>query len=430
MGSVAHNPIPEPGEEQGSALVEAAFALAILLLVLAPVTTMLSNVFRVGGDARTRVVAAGIAASDLDATSAEPFSSIPLGRTVSTQVVGGVTFTIDQDVELVGIRSATGCASGAGQQILRVSASVTWREVVAPSPLVETTTVSPPVAAFNPATGSIAVTVLGATNQAQAGMTVSVTGPSSATEMTTADGCAFFDTLNPGSYTVRVTGSGDVSDQELASPTSPVQVVAGGTAGVQFAYDQAAVLNVAFTAAGGLPAGGVAIAAGNPHIQPSGWTSTVLGAGSTSPIYPFPSGYTLWAGDCEENDPQGVDSSGVALYPGAPSLTPVAVSPGGSSTVSVALPPITVSVTSSGTPVSGATLTAGADGSGCPSDTLTMTTTTGAGTSVTGMPYGHFAITATAGSKHGTVTVWIKPSGVVNASTGATISGAIPVPVE
>jgi hypothetical protein len=160
-----------------------------------------------------------------------------------------------------------------------------------------------------------------------------------------------------------------------------------------------------------------------------------------TPVFPYPSGYTVFAGNCTDNNPVGYDSTHNKFY-NNPGTTTVSVSPGATSTATVPLYdlPVTV-VDGTGAPVVGATLTAsettgyaspynaictngGAAGS---APTIGLVTTDASGTSLTAVPLGHWTINATAGTKTGSVKVWRRITGVFNVTTGGASTGsAIP----
>jgi hypothetical protein len=59
--------------------------------------------------------------------------------------------------------------------------------------------------------------------------------------------------------------------------------------------------------------------------------------------------------------------------------------------------------------------------------TIGLVTTSATGTSTTAVPLGHWTINATSGSKHGTVKIWRRITGLFNVtSSGATTGSAIP----
>jgi Tfp pilus assembly protein PilV len=123
------------------------------------------------------------------------------------------------------------------------------------------------------------------------------------------------------------------------------------------------------------------------------WTTAVAAGGSTNAttlpgyLYPYANGYSIAAGDClTEAGNSGAQASLSAL-------------PGGTAnaTIPLGLLPLQV-VNTSGTPISGASLTLKATSSGCPADTYTLPLTDAAGITRTSVPYGTYSLTGSAGA--------------------------------
>jgi hypothetical protein len=430
--------------EHGFGMVEVLVAITLLVTILLPVSALLARGFQAMSDSRLRVVAANLATQQLEKVRGEPFTSIPQTHTIFTQTVGGIAFTVAQDAGLtsVGVQASdcTAPTTGGTPNILLVTETVSWTNERDIKPVAMSTLISPPVGYFQPNTGQIGVSVTGASNQPQPGVTVTAVGPSSSPQTyqqsSSQNGCAYFANLPPGNYTVTLGETGYVSDQDSPSPSQTASVVVAQTTELPFLFDQAATFNFSFTTTAVAPATGMPITIGNSHLKPVGWISTAPGATSLGGIYPWSDGFSTWAGDCEESDPQGTDVNGQPLYPGATLPPPIDAPPGGTVSAPVGLNTLLVSVTdkTTGNPISGATLSAVEDGTGCTGHTYGMTTTDSTGTSSTGMPLGQFLITVTLGSRTASVYVWITPSGVYPESagnqadpTGTVYSGPVPV---
>ena len=158
-----------------------------------------------------------------------------------------------------------------------------------------------------------------------------------------------------------------------------------------------------------------------------------------TPVFPYPSGYTVFAGNCTDNNPVGYDTMHNVFY-NNPGTSTVTVTPGATSATTVPLYdlPVTV-VDATGAPVAGATLTA-TETTGSPSPynavctnggaagspaTLGLVTSAADGTSTTAVPLGHWTIRAVSGTKSGTVDVWRRVSGVFNTIAGASTGTAL-----
>jgi hypothetical protein len=267
-------------------------------------------------------------------------------------------------------------------------------------------------------------------------MPVTATGSTTSTLRTTSEGCAFFAYLPAGTYTVSATQTGWVGAQEQTTPSQSVSVTVGTTQSVQFYVDHAATItDTGWSPAVPAAATGVPVSVGNNGLQPYHLFSFAAGTTSLTPLYPYTSGYELFAGNCTDADPLGVNTSGTRFYPSATS-TVIPVSPGGSASGTVPLYSLTVKVTDTlGVPVGGATVQATATGGTCPAGNPVFglaTTLVVTGLSVTGVPLGHLTINVTSGTKHGSVKVWQQPGGtyaVDGSGNATTLYGATGVPV-
>jgi Tfp pilus assembly protein PilV len=439
---------------EGFTVIEAVLAVSLLVVAMLAIAQMFSASILVSGDTRSRVVAANLATQSIEQLRGfanDPIkftTSIPIGRTVSTQTVGQVTYTITQDTEWVGQRAATSdCDSTPGSaQVLRATSSVTWPHMGATQPVQSTTTLSPPVGAYDPNSGSIAAKVFSASGGAQAGVPVTAVGPTSQTEVTTADGCAFFAYQTAGTYTVSLSAGGYVGDQEVASPSQTASVTVGGTTSLQFNYDLAARINVlgwsnpAPVAATGLP-----VSVANTGLQPYRSFSFSPGTSSLAPLYPYTSGYVLFAGSCTDADPIGLDTSSNPFYPGF-SPTSVAVTPGGAVSAPVTLYRLALLVVDgTNKPITGTTLAATATGVTCPGGAPTYGVATTGSTGVypsvpnstTGVSLGKLHISTTSGKpitcpsiNPSCADVWVKPDGTYDTTGTTKLTGAVILPVK
>ncbi|MCU1467258.1 MAG: hypothetical protein JWM72_3186 [Actinomycetia bacterium] len=451
-------------DRDGFTIIEVVVAMTILVVALLGSALLFENAIVVSGNTRNRVVAANLATAameDVRGMAADPlqFGSIPQGQTVITsgQLVNGIQYTVTQDISLVGQDSSTSsCDSPPGPntgQVLKVNESVTWPSMGGTKPVVQVSTLAPPVGAYSPSTGSIGVKVVDSTGANAQNINVQVAGPTTRTQQTTAEGCAYFGFLDPGTYVASIIEGTGVGDQEAATPAQTRPISVGQTVSLQFAYDAPATISATLPSPANTPGApphptGLSIGVANTGLQPSSQFTFPAAAGdtTTSPsLFPFSNGYTVFAGNCTDNNPLGKDTSRNPFYPTAAPV-PVNVDPH-----SVAVPgtaplyTLALHVQSSLGPIAGSTPTVTettsypapyaavcTNGTGTGSaPTLGLVTLNATGDSVTGLPLGHWTITAscasntancsTSRSLTGTVKVWVKPDGVyaVNSATGA-----------
>ena len=460
---------PRSGPVEGFTVIEVVVAVTILVTAMLGAALLFENGIIVSGNTRNRVVAANLATQAMEnvrGMAADPtqFTNIPQGQTVyagTDQRVNGIQFTVTQNVQFVAQNSTlSSCDSPSGAtsgQIMQVNELVTWPEMAGTKTVREVTTLSPPVGAYSMSSGSIAVKLYDSTGAVGQNINVQIVGPMTQTQQTTTEGCAYFAFLTPGTYTVTVIEGTGVGDQEVASPAQTASVSVGQVASLQFQYDSPGRITGTF-AATPTPASGMSMSVANTGLQPYGQFSyAATGNSTTSPsLFPYTSGYTVFAGNCTDNNPLGKDTNRNPFYPTAAPV-PVSVAPNGSATTAVPLYPVAVHVQSSVGPVANTTPTAAeTTGFAAPytaicttgtatgtAPTLGMVTTNATGDSTTALPLGHFTLkgTCTKGapaclSKNmsGTVNVWVKPDGVYGVSgTGASttlFAGPITVPVS
>jgi len=444
-------------DEDGFTVVEVLVALTILVIALVGSALLFENGMIVSGNTRQRVVGAQLATEALEkirGTAADPtkWPTIPQGQTLFNQTVNGSKFVVTQDVQFVAQRSAqSSCdspGSGSGE-IMQVTETVTWIGMAGTKPVQQTTTLAPPVGAYSAATGSIAVKVFDATGEPAQNINVRVAGPDTQTQQTTAEGCAFFYALDPGTYTVSVIEGTGVGDQELVVPAQSTSVSVGQIASIQFNYDAAATINVTgYTNSTAAAATGMTYSVAETGLQPYGQFSFGANATALTPLFPYAAGYTVFAGSCTDNNPIGKDGRGNLFYPTL-SPAPLDVAPAATASTTVPLYTLTMLVkNSTGVVQANATSTMTATTtypkpyiSVCTSGTanatgptLGLVATNATGTSATAVPLGHWTIITRAGSTSATTNVWVKPDAVytvdANGNAVAAVSGALNVVVR
>jgi prepilin-type N-terminal cleavage/methylation domain-containing protein len=393
--------------QDGFTIIELMVAITVFALLMAAAALGMNGALNLTRNNRQRAVAANLAATQVDNIQATDFSNINIGYSQTTQAVDGVNYTINVNTEWVGPQTLTSdCAGGsnANPAYLRASISVSWDNMGGTLPVQDQTLVTPPVGTFDSNSGNIGILVLDRSAAPENNIPVTINGPSGTdTVFTTADGCAFFAYLDPGSYTVSLSSGGYVNDQNVANPTQTVAVVAGSTVQTQVNYDRAATLNLTMVGgAGGAVPNNLPYTIFNTGLLPTG-AKRISGAGLTGPnrtissLYPYLSGYQVWAGSCLDADPQGQMPGGGAYYPGKVRDPALPVNPGGATSGNINMPSLLVNVKKAGVPLAGATVLAvhAADtGNGCTAgQTWTLTGTTDVnGNILAALPYGLWTI--------------------------------------
>jgi hypothetical protein len=392
--------------ESGWVLVEAIWSAMILMIVVGAVLTGMDTATLESGLGRGRATGATLAEQDqerLRSFRAVDLSNYTEERTIN---LGGGPYTVTSLVEW--LRDSNGeplsCTNGSTQaDYLLIGSTVTSSTLLGHTIHLESL-LAPPVGSFGPSQGTLGVQVVDRTATALPGMDVSVTGPDSSVLPTNDLGCAIFGYIPPGSYTATVNESGwvDVSGLTLVSRSATVS--GGNVNAITIQYDRAADVGVTFDTVVGLhdPQASVAktVTAANSGVPPSGVRSfTASGRASSidaTNLFPFSSGYAIYAGSCASANPQGYDSRYFESNPGF-----VQTAPGASNDVVVRVPAINLLVTKGGVPFPAAHVTLKETGPGCSDKTILTTNALGALTDP-GMPFGSYNVCADDGVRHRT----------------------------
>ncbi|MCZ7536380.1 MAG: prepilin-type N-terminal cleavage/methylation domain-containing protein [Acidimicrobiia bacterium] len=382
-------------DARGFTILEMVMALSLFGIIMLGIATTVDSGLNLTRNNRNRSVAANLAAQEMDLVRTSNFVTLAPASTV--QEVGDVPYTVNRELTWVPKSASNGPCDGSGgsPQLLRVRVSVTWPSMRGVTPVVSDSAMTPPVGAYDPNTGHIAVKVLDRDAAPSFGSSVTATGPETRTLPTNSDGCAFFAYLTPGTYTVSLNTTGYVDRQGSPVPNQVVGVSVGVTSSAQFDYDQSSSLALTLVPdAGGVVPADIPVTLGNTIFLPVG-TKLVPGSGDNrtlSDLFPAADGYEAWTGGCADADPQGERPGGEGPYwPGALRTAPFAMTPGGTETGSVTLRSIEIEVDDGfGAPVTGATVVATHDADEvCASGaTHTLGVTDLDGELTAGLPYG------------------------------------------
>ena len=381
-------------DQSGLTLIEIIVAMMIFAIVAVGIAYTLTNVLTLTRDARSRVVAANIAAEMIDkARSFENvFQVIGAGEgdgngvddiPDSTKVVDGTRYYIYLDAKWVNDEDSTsqcGAAAATGNTALkykRINVTVTWDGMRPGTTLVRSDTVISPNTRINePTLGSIVIAVGDELDSPQSGIasttTPTVQSGNTAAAVTAqglatdADGCSYVLKVVPGTYDVKLTKTGyvDVYQAANTSSTAVVSVVAGGTALARFTFDNGALITSTYPSGAMIPT----------NLQTTFSTTfadKVMSGANPQRVFPFGAGYQLIAGTvndngaCKSPDPAAwpIRSDGaVATRP-----DPVTIAPGSAASVPVALGKVAVSAGGlGGKYITAVIQTAGANGDpGC-----------------------------------------------------------------
>lgn len=404
--------------DAGFTLVETVVALGILAVIGVGLLQGVVAVTKASGDSQARVIAASIAAGALDEARLTAQTNIDAVVTASwTETVGGRSFTVLRSATWQTANGGSGCSGGyaGARSLLTVAMRVTWPGMGQTQPVRASTSIAPRSGSYDPALGNLSVLVTGADSSGRDLVSVTVTGPGTATAVTDDTGCAFFAGLSPGTYTVSASGAGMVNGAGDAAPTQSAGVVAAATTSVAVDLDAAAtiVASLSPTFSGYPVATGTALTLANTSLAggvrstvPATWPATVSG------VYPYAAGYTAWLGTCSDAAP-----GNAAVWPGY-SAPLVAATPGGQTSVELsgAAMAVTVRDLLTDLPLAGVTVVArhsAEAGNGCTAGEVIPLGTTGADGAVRAtIPYGTaWTIATTNLTIAGTTVVQVGPAG-------------------
>jgi hypothetical protein len=379
-------------------LLELVIAITLFTIIMAGVAATIGGGLDLSRNNRHRSVAANLAAEEMDVVRSSNFMSLA-PRTVSRDV-DGVDYEVRRDLTWVAKSATNGPCDGSGgtPQVLRAQVTVRWKDMGGVAPVRSDTVLTPPVGAFDPNTGHIAVKVLDRDAQPQGAAVVVLSGPQNKTLPTNSDGCAFFAFLPAGTYTVQLSTLGYVDRQSNPTPAQTLGVTVGAVNSVQFDYDAAATIQATLvpTAGGTVPAD-LGLVLANTQYLPSG-TRLFTGTGNVRTVehlFPALEGYVAWAGECADADPEGIKVVGAVTYgpywPGA--TRPLAAAPASGETVAVDVPVPSVTVQVTGAAAAGATVRAVHEADNvCSGVEHVLGTTDAGGVLQTALPYGHWTI--------------------------------------
>jgi type II secretory pathway pseudopilin PulG len=412
----------------GFALIEVVVSAALLLVVAGGVLAGIEGPSRISGKNETRSQATDLAQQDQERLRSMSFTSL-VGYTQTTPVtVGGVTYTryssavwIHDNGDPDSCSTQTNSNTG---DYLKITSRVTPSGAGKPVQ-VDSLMSAPPGQYSNK--GTLAVLLTDQAGQPVVGQNVSITGAVNMTVPTNSIGCAVFGLIPKGNYTATFSRAGWVDPAAVTNVSLATSVTANSTTIVPHLYAPAGRINVSVDtkigAAAPVASPAKAVMVSNSGIPtgtltfPAPATPTQGVSSFALDVFPFQSGYNVWAGSCTANDPT---KFGVAAYTATPP-------PAGSANVTVRQPALDLTL-KRGTSLFASTHTRVTNRDAtCPQAVTTTTTSlgkfAGAGFQGPGFPFGNYTVCADdsrATTRYATTNV----AGTV--PTGVTFSLTIP----
>ena len=425
-------------DDSGVTLVEVLVAIGLLLILSMSIAGGLLAIQKSAFTSKKRSAAADLATREVEIvrnvfhssdtapatvmTAGDTTNANPLPGQTGVLTVDNVPYTVKHWVtwNITG-NGVSACDGGAvvAYPSVALHVEVTWPNMGTVPPVTSDTILTPPKSVLNTSSSYLAVKILDRDGQPNEGRTVNVNGPGGATtDLTGPDGCATFVLSTAGSYTVTLTEAGFVAYN--GSTTATLPVTAGSLTTKVFNYDLGETFRTRLRAPGGysLPTTLPAVSFGNPGIQPTGIANYVSTAGGTTvvgPVWPFASGYSVWAGSCAASDPA------------AGGTRPPAVTPAKGSTTDVdaALQGLAITTTYKGNAVSVPVTAVAGDGVTavtCPSGDQNLTLGTSSGGALnSSIPYGTWTLRATINGQLVSDTITVNASSPVAVTLNGTV---------
>jgi prepilin-type N-terminal cleavage/methylation domain-containing protein len=341
--------------QSGFALIEVIVSAAVLALVALAVLSGIDGAMSSTGREKARSIAASLAEKDQERLRTMPVEQLATYGTVTTpfNVPGSGNFDVQSKVEWV--RDSTGgtvsCANdNQDADYLHITSTVTSNVVGKRINAVKIDSIVAPNVEYSTTHGSLAVKVVNAAGQPVPNVPVTATGPVTLNGTTNQQGCALFEMIPVGQYTVTLSGPGMVDRLLNPTPSKSVTVSAGQLTTVTFEYDFAG--SVAATIETYKPGSTVAdsttviasaatrVTAENggqssllPHAPPAGPLAAPGSASLTmGGLYPFSTAYSFYTGTCRYSNPTfgnanpgyfGTFPGSVAVAPGTPTSVKV-----------------------------------------------------------------------------------------------------------
>jgi Tfp pilus assembly protein PilV len=330
---------PAARGEAGFALVEVMVSAVLLIVLALAMLPVLDISASRAGTNRSRSVASNLAKDEQQRMrSLDVSQSLSNYRGTQTKTVAGVDYTVTSRTDWVRDDSGqVSCTTDKNAvQYLKLTTTVTWPRMNGTQPVLQESLLASPVGEYGTNVGTLVVQVSKADGSPAPGLSVGAAGLS---DVTNALGCAVFANVTAGSTVVNLSSPGWVTPAGAPAISDPVTVVAGQTTLNAQQYDVAGTVPVTFDTRSQTDASVVAskwrsVTASHSALL----TPRRFGSGSTdqtqilaTPLFPFTSGYTIYAGNCAGNDPAAyqtnyfASNAGLMKVPPGTTTAPVAV---------------------------------------------------------------------------------------------------------
>lgn len=343
-------------------MIEVLMSAIVMLIVSAGIFGLLQATAHSSTEDRHRSEAYSVAQEDQARLRSKRLASLNALNEYRTVTLNGNKFSIHSTGTFVNdLTGTTSCsAAETTADYVKISTEVTWPRMQGAKPAMLESIVAPSKSlSLDPFSGTLTITARNAQGVVLPGVNLVGTGPAPFNSETNALGCALFN-LPEGTYTMVPSGVNLVDKDGLPPAAMPVSVIPGKTSSYTIEYDHPGTIPVTFEtlSEGKL----VAAKADSIFVYQTGMSNarifTTTGsvresAVNATPLYPFVSPYTIYAGSCTANNPnaEGKGAAGVANVSVLSGETKLLGS------AKVQIPALNLTVKNGATPIKGAKVT-------------------------------------------------------------------------
>lgn len=350
-------------------LIEVLASAVVLLIVSGGVFGLVQAMSHSSAEDRHRSEAFAISQEDQARLRTMRLSALN-GFTQTREVtLNGSNFTVRSTAAFVNdTTSASSCGTpeASTADYVLISSEVTWPRMGSTKPAKIESIIAPSkVLSLDPSHGTLTVAARTALGKPLAGLNLAGTGLSTGTGpfsgITSELGCTMFADLAAGNYSLLPSGTNLVDKDGKPPAATEVSVVRRGTNTVTLEYDHPGTIPVSFeTIFQGKP---IAAKADSVFVFNTGMTTakafSTTGAVreaevKATPLFPFSSPYSVYAGSCSANNP---NPEGKAGAPGAAGVANVTVTAEGTVPAKVQIPALELTVKNGAALIKGAKVT-------------------------------------------------------------------------
>lgn len=302
-------------EDDGFGLIEVLVSALLLTALSLATFQLIDGSHKASAAVRSKSVAADIAHDDLNRLRLMKFSivsGVDYKSVANQRGIDGVNYTVASTVTWStdsGMETSCTTPETAGNsQYLRIRSSVTWPNMGKAAPVVADSIMAPRGREANRTTGALMVKVQDRDAKAVTGATVVVAGQSLTTN---GAGCVFFPSVNAGQWPVTISKAASPYNYIDSDGNTPgkatASVVVNDVSTLAVSFDNPARFTpVTFTDESttspttGLKWPSISLTNASKTISVTGTSAT---SQTAAPVFPFASGWSIYAGACVGNSP-------------------------------------------------------------------------------------------------------------------------------